>query len=66
MIVCGYDLHLYCENHESEPDKHTWVQWPDVFGGGTKAEAFRDARAKGWRINERENKAYCPNCKRKR
>lgn len=54
----GYDLHLYCD-HAS--DEHDLLEFPHEFYAETGAECRREAREKGWKINQ-DGTATCPKC----
>lgn len=63
MIVGGYSLELYCDNILSKVNKHEYGEFPHQFYGNDRAEAFKEARRHGWRINAKKGTAYCPKCK---
>ena len=61
--VCGYSLHLYCDNVEDDTCVGRGaVKWPTEAYGDTKQEAFSMARRWGWRVNQRQYTAICPYC----
>lgn len=52
MIVGCYTLDLYCDNADS---LHTWHElnaMPHQFTGDTRQYCYRQARKKGWTIND--------------
>jgi len=61
-IVGCYDLHLYCA---FDAPWHAYDAFPAAFTGCTRAEAGREARQAGWRINWRQKVAVCPECVRR-
>ena len=65
-IVCGYELHLYCQCEKCVTSYNSYRQ----FNGGfaqfahpKKSGAFREAREAGWKVSEKNNTAIAPNHK---
>lgn len=46
MIVGGYDLHVYCDGERCGSSGE--------YYGRTQREAYREARAQGWRFRGKE------------
>jgi hypothetical protein len=59
-IVGCYTLDLYCACYEGE----AFGRGLGEFTGRTEAECIRAARAAGWSVNKRANRARCPRCKK--
>ncbi len=59
MIVAGYSMHLYCENHENCSSFRGTFQ---EIGGDNYADCARQAKRTGWRLTADKQKAYCPIC----
>lgn len=64
MIVGGYLLHLYCDALPANDPIHGFDEFPHQFGHDreTGAQARKDARRKGWRLNLETGRAVCPKC----
>lgn len=75
MIIGGYDLHLYCDTGNEEPDTVNRSTVPEIHGyidGGTaqfnghnEREAKAQARAVGWTFKP-GGFVYCPRCSRRK
>lgn len=69
MIVGGYDLHLYCDTGNVEPDTekhppHGYEEGRAQIYGRNEREAMATARAAGWTFKA-GGFTYCPRCSRK-
>lgn len=71
MIVCGYVMHLYCDGTLCTAERqhlatnNIGVPTPVAeYGGETKREAVKAARADGWKIDLFEDKAWCRRCQK--
>jgi hypothetical protein len=62
-IVSGYELHLYCDNANSE---HAYKEFPHEYCDQRKSLCFKAARSDGWALNEKNNTAVCPKCSGKK
>ena len=70
MIVGGYSLHLYCDHEYADPEeqyKHMGLsEYPGPgraeFTGETGGEARQAARKRGWVLDLKNGKAFCPDC----
>lgn len=63
--VGGYELHLYCDG----TGPHTPGDFPHIYTDNTtkcKAACYKAARADGWTINCKFDRAYCPECANRR
>lgn len=60
MIVGCYSLHLYCDTPQCPHRPHRGPDFDAI--GETGGEARDEARKAGWKIDMRQNKAYCPKC----
>lgn len=69
MIVSGYSLHLYCDNHDDLTKHGPWAwnsEFPVLYFDEERAKCYRDARLDGWRINIKKGTALCPKCSGKK
>lgn len=69
MIASGYDMHLYCENDDSQSDAPGRVYWShpfeegvEQFSGETWQQCAKRARRAGWIISPNRMYAFCPLC----
>lgn len=62
MIVGGYSLHLYCccEACRIGIESRKRTGGFAEFGGANRAQATRDARKRGWRVNYKAGLAWSP------
>jgi len=68
VIVGCYVLDLYCDNDDcpSAEGRHRGGKnEPDQFTGPSKRYCYRDAKKAGWKISDKRDAAYCPDCKGK-
>ena len=56
MVVCGYQLDVYCRNCTKDAS----------FCDTTKARVFKEARRQKWVINQKQRTAVCSDCVVKR
>lgn len=67
MIVGCYALDLYCENYKSENDNiHEFNEFPHIYTHEKGSTCRKLARKDGWIIKEKENRAICPKCVKKK
>jgi len=59
MMVSGYSMDLYCDMKNPE---HGYREFPHQFFGESGGECRKAARRKGWIIETRTRKAFCPKC----
>lgn len=67
-IVCGYELHLYCQCETCNTSYSGYRQYHGgmaQFAHPKKAGAFREARQAGWKVSENNNTAIAPGHPRK-
>jgi len=50
------------EGRPSADGIHIWNEFPHQIVGWDRADAFREARKRGWRINKSTGTCYCPRC----
>lgn len=72
MIVGCYAADFYCQNSptaaetvdgEGTCSSYTpGITGPHQFTGNTRTEAYAEARAYGWRIDVKTERAWCPVC----
>lgn len=71
MIVCGYQLDLYCEDPDCVARREAGGRFngrqagSEQFGGDSKREAFSNARMAGWELDEKRDVCICPKHARK-
>jgi len=67
-----YLLDLYCDQLKAGPGDsttqdgiHGYAEFPHQFTGSTFGQCAKQAKAKGWRINQMKRTARCPKCEGK-
>ena len=65
MIVGAYVLNLYCDNYQPRLigcGGHEFGEFPHQYVAQHGSTCRRRARAAGWKLNLRTDKATCPRC----
>lgn len=71
MILCGFEMHLYCRESAMQSFQHagkvlcvgTREERRAQYGGATRRDCERQARADGWKFVGKD--VICPACAKK-
>ncbi len=74
MIVGCYSLELYCDKAANDTDIHgspqdpihKYREFPEIFTGNRRQDCERQARKRGWLINNATGVCLCPRCSGKK
>lgn len=66
MIVGCYTLDLYCDDPEHARPIGMLIGAPFQYTGRTRTGCVQEAKADGWKLQDRADRAICPACARRR